>query len=65
MYWKEAIRKFTDFQAKKMLILIQLRVPFSSYSISVSEHALPKILEVFSLHKFYSAAFALVELEYY
>ena len=27
MHWKEAVRKFTDVQAKKMLVLRQLQVP--------------------------------------
>ena len=42
MHWKEYVRKFTDFQAKKMFILRQLRTPFSSYSISGFRQRAPK-----------------------
>ena len=65
MHWKEAVRKFIDFQAKKMLILRQLQAPFSSYSISGFRQCAPKNFRSFFLAKVHSAAFALVELEYY
>ena len=65
MHWKEAVRKFTDFQVKKMLVLRQLRAPFLSYSISGFRQGASKIFRSFFFAKVYSAAFALVELDYY
>ena len=47
MHWKEAVRKFTDVQAKKMPIL-KLQVPLSHHIQSlVLLNALQKIFAVF------------------
>ena len=47
MHWKEVARKFTDFQATKMLILRQLRVPlFHLIQSLASVNALQKLLAV-------------------
>ena len=64
MHWKEAVRKFPDFLAKKMLILRQLRAPFLSYLISGFRQCTPKHFRSFFFAKVYSAAVALVELEF-
>ena len=62
MHWKEAARKFTDFQATKMLILRQLRVPlFYLIQSLASVNALHIVLAIFFfLYKLYSAAFTLL-----
>ena len=62
MHWKEAARKFTDFQATKMLVLRQLRaLLFHLIQSLTSVNALQKILAVIFYYKFNSAAFTLVE----
>ena len=48
MHWKEAVRKFTDVQAKKMLILRQLQFPsFHLIQSLVLVSVLQKIFAVF------------------
>ena len=46
MHWKEAVRKFTDVQAKKMLVLRQQQVPlFYLIQSLVLVNALQKIFQ--------------------
>ena len=62
MQWKETARKLAEFQATKMLVVRQLRVPlFHLIQPLASVNALQKIFAVFFYYKFYSAAFTLVE----